>query len=207
LSILLPHLVHERFVLPEQALVEYHRLAWGSQPEGCLSDLAVRSLWCAPAAGGSRTAFECSASSNGAPRAALRFVVRVRAEMQAWGTPDLPAPPAVSGEPDGIRTLVINQETCLSFLDRNGFHQRIARHEPTAWASGFPNVLVPSTLLMTELFGSVPLGSSGVAEAWFHEPVPAGAVLRLDTAHSGYAVCVSATLPARPQAAVTGRLA
>ena len=28
LSVLLPHLADERFVLPEEALVEYHRLSW-----------------------------------------------------------------------------------------------------------------------------------------------------------------------------------
>jgi acyl dehydratase len=101
---------------------------------------------------------------------------------------------------------VINRESCLFFLDRNGFDQRIARDEQRAWASGFPNILVPSTLLMTELFSGVPVGASGVAEVWFHEPVPAGAVLTMGTEHSGDDICLFAALPAQPHAAVTGRL-
>jgi hypothetical protein len=206
LSVLLPHLVDQRFVLPEDALVEYHRLSWDSLPEDTAYDLAVRPSWCAPAGGGSRTAFECVASSNGVQQAALLFVVRVRTEMPPSGVPYLPAPPVFAGQGDGFRTLVINRESCLLFLDRNGFDQRIARDEPRAWASGFPNILVPSTLLLTELFRDIPLGASGVAEVWFHEPVPAGAVLTMATGRAEDALCLFAALPAQAQAAVTGRL-
>jgi hypothetical protein len=206
LSVLLPHLVDERFALPEEALVEYHRLSWDNMPEDTTYDLAVQPSWSGPAGGGSRTAFECVASSNGVQRAALLFVIRVRTEMPSWGTPYVPTPPVLAGDRDNVRTLVINRESCLSLLDRSGFDQRIARDEPTAWASGFPNILVPSTLLVTEIFSGVPLGASGVAEVWFHQPVPAGAVLTLETARSGQAVWLSAALPAHPHAAVTGRL-
>jgi acyl dehydratase len=111
---------------------------------------------------------------------------------------DVPPSPAPSELVASHRRSVLSESEVRRFAEVVGVDASVHADQRVAWSSGFPNLVVPASLLLSEAIHRTPLPDAGSLSGWFRRPVPAGSAVDVRTHESEVTTLV---LPAGRSAA------